>query len=152
MLEAKDTTSRCFPSKKKVFDQKNRNFREIQTFSYKINKQMKTKDLQNFPARFLTCSSKKNGHDLGPFSTNQKIVLSSSREQGILQDLQASRPRRTSPLDCRSLGRINFCYVSVVTGLICFNLRLLAKTYAICCAWEKTYRVIGLGWYASIAY
>ena len=31
----------------------------------------------------------KNGYDLGPFSTNQKIVLSSSRGRGIFEDLQA---------------------------------------------------------------
>ena len=35
----------------------------------------------------------KIGHDLGPFSISQKIVLSSSREQVIFEDLQASRPR-----------------------------------------------------------
>ena len=37
--------------------------------------------------------TKQNCHDLGPFSTRQKIVLSSSRGQGIFEDLQASRPR-----------------------------------------------------------
>ena len=36
-------------------------------------------------------------HDLSPFSTNPKIVLSSGRGQGRFEDLQASRPRpRTS--------------------------------------------------------
>ena len=46
-------------------------------------------------ASSLACSS--NAHDLGKFSASQKIVLSSSRRQGIFEDLQASRPRpRTS--------------------------------------------------------
>ena len=37
----------------------------------------------------LRRSSKQNkvGHDLGPFSTSQKIVLSSSQEHGIFEDL-----------------------------------------------------------------
>ena len=36
-------------------------------------------------------------NDLGPFSTTQKIVLSSNRGQGVFEGLQASRPRlRTS--------------------------------------------------------
>ena len=46
-------------------------------------------------ASSLACSS--NAHDIGKFSASQKIVLSSSRRQGIFEDLQASRPRsRTS--------------------------------------------------------
>ena len=46
-------------------------------------------------ASSLACSS--NAHDLGKFSASQKIVLPSSRGQGIFEDLQASRPRsRTS--------------------------------------------------------
>ena len=46
-------------------------------------------------ASSLACSS--NAHDLGKFSASQKIVLPSSRRQGIFEDLQAPRPRsRTS--------------------------------------------------------
>ena len=52
-----------------------------------------------FFSQALWRSSRRNkiGHDLGPFSASQKIVLSSSRRQGIFKDLQASKPRpRTS--------------------------------------------------------
>ena len=55
----------------------------------------KTKIFAQKFASSLACSS--NAHDLGKFSASQKIVLSSSRRQGIFEDLQASRPRpRTS--------------------------------------------------------
>ena len=50
--------------------------------------------LRNF-SQALRRSPRQNkiGHDLGLFSTSQKIVLSSSRGLSIFKDLQASRPR-----------------------------------------------------------
>ena len=42
----------------------------------------------------------KIGHDLSPFSTNQKMVLFSSRGQGIFEDLQASRPASPRTSNC----------------------------------------------------
>ena len=48
------------------------------------------------PALWRSPGRNKIGHDLGPFSTSQKIVLASSRGQGIFKDLQASRPRTSN--------------------------------------------------------
>ena len=55
-------------------------------------------------------SSRRNklGHDLGPFSPSQKIVLFSSRGQGFVEDLQASRPRTSK---CVLKDTISHCYL-----------------------------------------
>ena len=66
------------------------------------NFQQNAGDLKNkaFAQKFassLACSNQNNvAHDLGPVSTSQKIVLSSSGGLGIFEDLQASRPRPSS--------------------------------------------------------
>ena len=63
-------------------------FGEIQAFS-------NIKSFHKVYARSLASSKtkNKNAHDLGPFSTNQIIVLSSSWRRGIFEDMQAFRPR-----------------------------------------------------------
>ena len=102
--EAKDTPSEDRPCrcqrtknitrkssrKKKVFAQKVSNFPQNSGDLH-----TKKKIFARKFASSLACSS--NAHDLGKFSASQKIVLPSSRGQGIFEDLQASRPRsRTS--------------------------------------------------------
>ena len=80
----KDITPKLSP-KKKVFASK------IQAIS------KKKLSLEKFSQAFWRSPRRnKIGHDLGPFSTSQKIVLSSSRGQGIFEDLQASRLRPTT--------------------------------------------------------
>ena len=74
----------------KDFAQKNRKFSRKLRPSSKI----KIKRFHKVSERSLSSSKTKNKnvHDLGPFSTGQRIMLLSSRGQGIFEDLQASRP------------------------------------------------------------
>ena len=78
---------------KKVFAPKFRKF--SRNFKCSPGKKISSK----FFSLALWRSSRPNkiGHDLGPFSTSQKIVLSSSQGQGIFEDLQASRARPRTP-------------------------------------------------------
>ena len=75
------------------FEAKGRSARDqgpnAEVFSEK-NKKSLLKNLQG-----LWRAPKRNNivYDFGQFSTSQKIVHSSSRGQGIFEDLQASRPR-----------------------------------------------------------
>ena len=52
-------------------------------------------------------------HDLGPFSTGQKIVLFSNRGQGIFEELQGSRPR---PKTWPSMPRTSNCVLEDSTS------------------------------------
>ena len=76
----------------------------------------------------------KNGHDLRPSSTNQKTVLSSSRGQGIFEDLHlhASRPRTSNcVLEAKDLGcprGLLLCY-----ALCFYNSELIIKWIRHCC-------------------
>ena len=84
----KDQGHNAKSSRKRSWLKKSQIFRKIPAIS------IKKIFAQKF-ASSLACSS--NAHDLGKFSASQKIVLSSSRRQGIFEDLQASRPQpRTS--------------------------------------------------------
>ena len=85
----KDQGHNAKSSRKRSWLKKSQIFRKIRAISIK-----KKIFAQKF-ASSLACSS--NAHDFGKFSASQKILLSSSRRQGIFEDLQASRPRpRTS--------------------------------------------------------
>ena len=108
----KDTSRKCSP-KKKVFAQKIRKlfakFRrspkkeglrsKILKFSSKFKRFSKKKRSLKIFSQVLWRAPKRNNiaHNLGSFSTSQKIVLSSSRGQDIFEDLtkdfKASRPR-----------------------------------------------------------
>ena len=68
---------------------------KICKFFIELKRSPKKKVFKNFFLQVLLRAPRKNNiaHDLGQFSTSQKIVLSSSREQGIFEDLQGSRPR-----------------------------------------------------------
>ena len=101
-LEAKDRnargqeprTQRASVFQKKVFPQKNYKFlRKFRRSPKKTTK--KQQGFHKVSAKSLASSKtkSKNGHDLGPFPTNQKIELSSSRAPGIFEDLQISRQR-----------------------------------------------------------
>ena len=86
MLEAKDQghNVQVFSKKKKIFAQKHPKFsRKFRSSQKKIKK-----GFHKVSTRSLVCSKTKNkyGHDLGPFSTSQKIVPSSSRR---LADFEA---------------------------------------------------------------
>ena len=79
-------------SKKKVFALK------FRIFSRNLKRSPgKNLHSKNF-SQALRRSSRRNeiGRDLGPFSTSQKLALSSSRGQGIFEDSQTSRPRKSS--------------------------------------------------------
>ena len=66
-------------------------------------------------ALWRSSSWNKIGHDLGPFSTSQKTVLSSSRGHGIFEDLQVLRPRiRTWP----SRQRNSNCVIETVLDVL----------------------------------
>ena len=75
-------------SKKKVFDPKLRKF--FENFKWSTGKKVFKNILQG---RWRAPRQNLIGHDLDPFSTSQKIVLSSSRGYGIYEDLQAFRSR-----------------------------------------------------------
>ena len=128
-------------SKKKGLHSKNSQiFRKIQAFSKKKKKKKKKKrsslpKFVNFPkiqaffrrkisskmflqALWRSPRQNKIGHDLNPFSTSQKIVLSSSRGQGIFEDLQASRPRTSNCVLEDFTSAIHIC----VNGLSIFSL------------------------------
>ena len=96
------------PSKKKekLFNPKLRKFSGIFRRSPEKKKDLrfllqkfKRSPRMNLSSKFFSqaCwrSSRRNKivHDLGPFSTSQKIVLSLSRGQGIFENLQTSIPR-----------------------------------------------------------
>ena len=76
-------------------------FRKIQAFFKKKKKDLRFKrspgkkiSSKNFSQALWRCTRRnKIGHDLGPLSTSQKLVLSSSRGQGIFEDLHSSRAR-----------------------------------------------------------
>ena len=113
MLEAKDQGHNAqVLSKKKVFAEKHRKF------SRKFTRSQKKKGFRNVSARSLARSKTKNkySHDLGPFSANQKIVLSSSHGLQIMF-------LRTPPL----LSMVLF-----VSG--CYR-NLLCKSHFIVCSW-----------------
>ena len=83
MLETKDQGHNADGISKKVFASKFRKFSE--NFKRSSEKKMSSKV---FSQAFLRSSRRnKIDHDLGPFSTSQNLVLSSSREQGIFEDL-----------------------------------------------------------------
>ena len=84
MLEAKDTMRKCSKKKRSLLE----------------NSQILWHALrQNIIA-----------HDLGLSSTSQKIVLFSSQEQGIYEELQASRPRPRT-LNCVLEDSTSDCYL-----------------------------------------
>ena len=85
-------TPRGSDLKKKVFAPKFRKF--SRNLKHSSEKNLYSK---NF-SQALRRSSRRNkiGRDLGPFSTSQKLALSSSRGQGIFEDSQTSRPRKSS--------------------------------------------------------
>ena len=68
-------------------------FHQIQAFSNK--KQIKQKRFHKLSVMSLASSrtKKRNGHDLDPFSTNQKNSAILGCKQGIFEDLKALRPR-----------------------------------------------------------
>ena len=84
----KYTTRKCSPKKKKK-----RNFEMF------LKKYSSKNDLQNYFSLVFWLAPRRNNiaHDLGPFSTSKKVGLSTSRGQGILKNLQASRTWPSKP-------------------------------------------------------
>ena len=81
--KTKDTMQKCSPPpKKKVFAKTFANFPQKSCVKIFFSQVLWRAPRRNYIA-----------HDLRSFSTGQKIVLSSSRGQGIFEDLQGSRPR-----------------------------------------------------------
>ena len=105
-LKAKDTTRKCSPKTQKEGLSLNFSqiFRKKQAISKQNTKKVSPTNTQIFQqssntnkffSQVLRRAPRQNNiaHDLGPFSTSQKIVLFSSRRQGVFKDLQGSRSR-----------------------------------------------------------
>ena len=101
LLEAKDRNARSQgPRTQRESDlqpptkKKRSSLQKFVNFPKKLSVLRKKNDFKKF-LQALSYSPRQNktGHDLGPFSTSQKIVLSSSRKQDIFEDLKASSPR-----------------------------------------------------------
>ena len=90
MLEAKDQGHNA-----KVISQKRSSLQKFRKFSEKFKRSPGKKMYSKIFSQALRRFSRQNkiGHELGPFSISQKIVLSLIRGQSIFEGLQASRPR-----------------------------------------------------------
>ena len=95
VAKAKDQGHKAEVIYKKKLMNKNVFAQKFFKFSGNFKRSPGKKMSSKFFSQPLWRSSRRNKivHDLGSFSTSQKIVLSSSRERGIFKDLLASRPR-----------------------------------------------------------
>ena len=137
-LEAKDRIVRgqsqghsaeVFSKKKSLRSKFSQVFRKLQAISKKQKKSLRPQIrkfatnscVKNFFSKVLWRAPKRNNiaYDIGTFSTDQKIVLSSSRELlGIFEDLQGSKLRpRTSP--SRPRPRTSNCVLEAKYFKVC---------------------------------